>query len=232
MMYKKQIRLENKRKGSGSPSLSFSSAFTLIELVIIIVVIGILSAVLFPRFNPNRLDQAANNILQAIRYTQHLAILDDKFSQGDSNWSKKRWRIAFRECASNGEIVYEIVYDKDGNKSSAGSFYGKDEAAKNPLTGKLFLPTGTCQLYPESDPSILLTTKYGLTKVRFSGGCNNKYVGFDEKGRPYGNLYHSNPYGGLINQDCNITFFAPEGNFTITVTAETGYVYLSSISYY
>ncbi|MBN2895607.1 MAG: type II secretion system protein [Campylobacterales bacterium] len=54
-------------------------ALTMIELVFVIVVIGILSAVLIPRMERDSLREAALQVASHIRYTQHLAIVDDKY---------------------------------------------------------------------------------------------------------------------------------------------------------
>ena len=54
-------------------------AFSLIELIFVIVIIGILSSVLVPRFDRPTLIEAAHQIISHIRYTQHLAMVDNKF---------------------------------------------------------------------------------------------------------------------------------------------------------
>ena len=47
-------------------------AFTMIELVFVIVIAGILSAMIASSFDGNNLRQAADQIVSHIRYTQHL----------------------------------------------------------------------------------------------------------------------------------------------------------------
>jgi len=54
------------------------SAFTMIELILVIVVLGILAALAMPRVDRDSRQEAADNILSAIRYTQHLALMDNK----------------------------------------------------------------------------------------------------------------------------------------------------------
>ncbi|MCF6310454.1 MAG: type II secretion system GspH family protein, partial [Sulfurimonas sp.] len=54
-------------------------AFTMLELVMVIVVIGILAAVMLPRVASDRLAEAATQVISHIRYTQHLAMVDDQF---------------------------------------------------------------------------------------------------------------------------------------------------------
>ncbi|MBR2156638.1 MAG: prepilin-type cleavage/methylation domain-containing protein, partial [Campylobacter sp.] len=70
-------------------------AFTMIELVFIIVVVGILAAVAIPRVERNGLIEAADQLSSHIRYTQQLAMNDNKFNANDDNWHRKGWRIEF-----------------------------------------------------------------------------------------------------------------------------------------
>jgi len=46
------------------------SAFTMIELVLVIVVLGILAALAMPRLERDLRQEAKDNLLSAIRYTQ------------------------------------------------------------------------------------------------------------------------------------------------------------------
>jgi prepilin-type N-terminal cleavage/methylation domain-containing protein len=53
-------------------------AFTMLELIFVIIVIGILAVLAMPSFNKNSLAEAAEQVAGHIRYTQHLAMVDDK----------------------------------------------------------------------------------------------------------------------------------------------------------
>ena len=77
-------------------------AFTLIELVFVMIVLAILTFALWPTKQPTQALEAARQIVAHIRYTQHLALNDDKFAthkDGTSNiakdWYKRLWRITF-----------------------------------------------------------------------------------------------------------------------------------------
>ena len=194
-------------------------AFTLIELIVVIVILGIVSGVLIPTLHVKNLAEAANNILSAIRYTQHLAIIDDTFRPNDPYWYSKRWRIVFRQC--HHQWFYMIVYDKNPHNATGGTFFSIHESAIDPLTKKhYYLNQSSCVPKAYTIQKILLTKEYGISDITFS--CKNHYIGFDEIGRPYNNLYGKHGYE-LMHKDCNITFLSSEGNFTIVIAQETGF---------
>ena len=68
-------------------------AFTLLELIFVIVVIGILVAVILPKTRTNPLEEATQKLLSYIKYTQHLSLIDDKYDKLSPNWYKKRWQL-------------------------------------------------------------------------------------------------------------------------------------------
>jgi len=71
-------------------------AFTLLELVMVILVIGILAAAIIPRTRTNPLAEASISLLAQIRYTQHLSLVNDKYDvNNSSSWFKNRWYIEF-----------------------------------------------------------------------------------------------------------------------------------------
>ena len=201
-------------------------AFTTIELIFVIVVIGILAAVIIPRFHADRLRNAANHILTYIRYTQHLAMIDDRFQPNKDGWYKERWRISFRDCkGTSNHQKYFVIY-RDLNKRGE---VDKNESAINELDKKYLYNDGSCNVQSDESEAVLLGKKFGINDLNFSGGCRkNQYIGFDEIGRPYNDLYH-HEYSP-IRSDCLITFSNDEGSFTITITKETGYSYISSMT--
>ncbi|MRI58642.1 MAG: type II/IV secretion system protein, partial [Epsilonproteobacteria bacterium] len=118
-------------------------SFTVLEFIIVIIVIGILAATIVPRLQTDKIYEAANQILSHIRYTQHLAIVDEKIDPSDQNWYKRRWQIYFfqsQKASSDGNTkwAYAIFSDSDeGVDNYDGqpnpSFH---EIAIDPLTKK------------------------------------------------------------------------------------------------
>ncbi|WP_353662932.1 type II secretion system protein [Hydrogenimonas sp. SS33] len=200
-------------------------AFTMLELIMVIVVVGILTAIMIPRFSDDKLREAADQIISHIRYTQHLAMIDDRFNPKEQNWYKERWQIGFWQCA-NGDWYYIVGHDLDH-----GGGIGNEESAHNPSDGKRLFVDNACNPSSDQSSEILITEKFGINNITFSNGCgNNKYIAFDHIGRPYKSTLGAGMYD-LVSQSCQIKFAANDGDFNITIEPETGYIHLTSINY-
>ncbi len=210
-------------------------AFTMLELIFVIVLVGILSYFATSGFSRNSLREAADQVISHIRYTQHLAMMDDKFNDdrswtGDSKgaWFASNWQIWFR--IFDGSYYYEVFSDRNrGNNSDA------IEEAIDPLTGKGMGNGGIGLGLPENK-DFDLSKKFGITNLTFTSNCllgNGGKISFDSLGRPYGNVSYvaNDRFWKYLNDDCNITLGNSEGNVTITITKETGYTYISSQNY-
>lgn len=208
-------------------------AFTMIELVFVIVVMGILAAVALPRIDRDLLIEAQDGILSDIRYTQHLALNDFKYSDTNASWQKALWRIGFNNCASSTGI-YEYI----GSDTDYGGGIGNDEAAIDPANGhKMTWSGATCTNGGDSNTSdrIFLSKKYGITNVATAGGCaNRQYIGFDHLGRLHGGfagtMGSATPdYASYTNTQCTITFTMSDGEtFDVTIQPESGYAEIAN----
>lgn len=199
------------------------SAFTLLELVFVIIVIGILAVLAMPDMRTNPLQQAAEQVASHIRYTQHLAMSDDKFDPSDATWWRERWQIRFRLLT--GELGYVIFSDRNQNRNSNQT--NPQEIAIDPATGEFmngFLNFSVANL----------TQQYGITNIINSCqaddntlvATNRGAIVFDDMGRPYNGVSDANtPTQYLLAADCNITLVhQTDGNATLIITPETGYV--------
>ena len=83
-------------------SSKFKKAFTMLELVVVIVVVGILALAALPRLDRDQLGSAVDDIMAAVRRTQLLAMQDNTFDPTDPNWNTKRWRI---RVSSNSYVI-------------------------------------------------------------------------------------------------------------------------------
>ena len=206
-------------------------SFTLLEMIFVIVVVGILAVVMLPKIENNSLNNAAIQLLSDIRYTQHLAIVDDKFNAQDSNWYKKRWQILFAKSSSGskntgGYYAYSIFSDK-------ATYTGKPgitEMAKNPFDNVKLLSGGYSGVLNWKDPratrKLNLGESYGIDDMNFSCG---KRLAFDHIGRPIkGNLstmtgsYHAGT-DRLFKKQCVITLIKGTKSISIDIEPESGY---------
>lgn len=190
-------------------------AFTMLELVFVIVIVGILSFVAASSFQRNTLREAADQVVGHIRYTQHLAMMDDKFvpseemssaptgsnsaciSRGASTnkkcnamfWYLGRWQIKF------SNQWYSIMADSvnssyDGNPNASST---NIEIARDPLDANKYLIGDNPSYFfsgtkPERmNDNLDLETKYGIKNVIISGGTGSSAsrIIFDNLGRPY-----------------------------------------------
>ena len=170
-------------------------AFTMLELVFVIVVVGIISVMIAPSFQNNSLRQAADQIVSHIRYTQHLAMMDNKFDKNESFWYRQRWQFAFSYADSRWS--YMIFSDKpslagtyDGNPG-ANNTYTDVEVAQNPLDNNYLIGVKNTT-FANYDTSKLtdkldIEKTYGIVDVKMSGGTSStvKRILFDNLGRPY-----------------------------------------------
>ena len=64
----------------------------------VIVVLGILAALALPRMERDYRQEAGDNILSAIRFAQHNALMDNVTEPSDAQWQRKFWRFGVRTC--------------------------------------------------------------------------------------------------------------------------------------
>ena len=216
-------------------------AFTMIELVFVIVVVGILAAVMIPKLNRNGSREAATQILTHIRYTQHLAMQDDKYVQSvdEKLWFKMRWGITFnetslKECSIDKPGVKTWKYSVFFDKSLNGNVNSEREVANDIYkSGKLLsggwsgISTDACKKINEE---LNLGKRFGITLVDFKDGCSGmQTIIFDEMGRPMRVASTTSggakrPYDRLLKKDCSITITDKRGNqTTITIEKESGF---------
>ena len=172
-------------------------AFTLVELVFVVVVIGILAFALWPTKQPTQALEAARQIVAHIRYTQHLALNDDKFAthtytdkDGNANsiakdWYKRMWRIVFSnqnkiegKCDNTGWRY--AVYQNIGNDlSDGGQPNGEIEVAQNPAEPGKVLSGCFSGIYKNTTSSMDLTKTYGILSKK-ENNKNEDGLKFDE----------------------------------------------------
>ena len=205
----------------------------MIELVLVIVVLGILAALAIPRLDRDLKQEAADSILSDIRYTQHLALLDNMHEHNNTLWQKAFWRIGFNGCTDGG--LYEYI----GSDSDYGGGIGDNEAAIDPVNGKkMYWGTASCADGGDANTSdrIFITHKYGINTITWNGSCSAaQYIGFDHLGRPHQGFAgaptsgEKPDYSSYLTTACTIVFNMIDGNsFSISIQPETGYAQIVS----
>lgn len=174
-------------------------AFTMLELVFVIVVIGILAAAILPRMDRDTAAEAAIRLQSDIRYTQHLALIDDKYDAGNANWAQNRWQIAFTNNS------YTIA-------SNNGAL-----AARDPETGNAI----AIDLNDEYGATIDLSNCDGGATVISFDHLGRPMTG-NLSATPYPALGANN--GSLLTGNCVISVTADGETHNITIFPETGYV--------
>lgn len=209
-------------------SNSFKHAFTMLELVFVIVALGIIASVAIPRIDRDLKQEASDSVLSDIRYTQHMAIADFRQSFNNALWQRSFWRISFESCSGSG-LFTGIGSDKDYQGDT-----DRDEAAIDPANGKpmFWLNTSSCTNGGDSTVSdrIFITKKFGVTAVVGTGGCAGlKHIGFDHLGRPHVSFSGSGTpdYATYMSNTCTFTFTMSDGDtFAVSIEPESGHAFI------
>jgi len=204
-----------------------SKAFTMLELVMVIVVLGIIATLALPRLDRDIQQELADNLLADFRHTQYLALNDYRHNQGNNNWQRSFWRIGFGSCT--GSDFYEYI-GSDTDYSSGD--IADSEAASDPTNGNRMNWTrgSDCSVgkYTNVSSRIFISHKFGVQGVATTGSCAaSDYVGFDHLGRPHtGFDVSATPdYSTLLQTACNFVFTLSDNTtITITIAPETGYM--------
>ena len=184
----------------------------MLELVFVIVVIGILAAAIIPRVDRDTLYEATEQLQSHIKYTQHLAMMDDVYDDSVEHWFYEYWKIDFPGAN------HQYVISKG---DSAGSFFTHTTIARDPQTRRNI--DGTAN--DEYD----LNDKYSVTVGMTDGTTANGVLAFDHLGRPHylaNNTNPARPVSNLLKANLVITITDVNdatNTATITVAPETGY---------
>ena len=221
-------------------------AFTMIELVFVIVIVGILSYFAASGFQRNPLREAADQVVSHIRYTQHLAMMDNKFDPAEAQWFMRRWTLRFQQNVGFGGVPHDNAWTYtifSDTPNFAGHHPDLVGMARNPENSNQYLSGGYDNTLNVDDAramkTLQLAKKYGVTNVAFGGGCraDTLFIHFDYLGRPMNsfppaasNNAYQPPLAGwhyLLTNACQIILTDGSGNnITILIEPETGYTHI------
>lgn len=216
-------------------------AFTLIEVIFIIVVVGILSTIAISRFNSKDLLRGAEMVARDIEYVKHLAVIDDNRVPNDMIQKHENnsnfWAITF--IGIGGDPKMSIF--KYTNPSIN---YGTVQTAVVDYLDKEKFLTLTVRNGKDDDivdgsvvktsPRVWLKKTYSINKIDTSDCNAEDYTGrhsintlfFNEEGIPY----IANSSGGTfwyfqkLKEICTLKIKAGSDTKCIDIYPETGYV--------
>lgn len=232
---------------------TLTHAFTLIEIVFVLLIGGIIAYMSFSNVAPDPLRVVSNQIIRHINYARHLAIKEEKFDpqehyyanspQSDTKYNgfffRSYWSFRFANNGSTGVGWAYAVYS-DTDRNSNIDMVNHTEATTDPLSQK-YLDYG--QNYTDAtkiNEQTRIEQKYGINSVTFTN-CQNTTSDsinfrFNNLGQVFVKTYRPSqgtnysPYQSRLMQDCLITLTHISGRkATITLTPETGFSYLSSL---
>jgi len=214
-------------------------AFTLMELIFVLVVIGILTVYIVPQTRQNNLELAARQLIGDLRYTQQLSMRGDTYNK-DNVWYQDRWRVKFyKGSRADNELSYTICNEEDSRTNIK-----VDSIAKNPQNHNQLMTGGHTSSDTEKNKidirkkefigmkRLNIGKTYNIKKYKLSGGCRYSRISFDYLGRPLQNdpnklthPYKKNDDFVLISSPCNIKLTSKNNkSITIVIEPETGYM--------
>jgi len=162
-------------------------SFSIFELVIVVVIIGILASIFIIPTNVNKLQLAADTLERYINFTNSLALKEDmyqpfpkdssKIEQNRSKyWFKQWWQIRISKSRSTNNYFIEIFSDQPTDTSQNFDKLGYTPSSLQKISiahdenGKLLI--GNCGgSFPKCSliNKDLNLSKFGIIKIEFNG---------------------------------------------------------------
>lgn len=203
-------------------SKKFRDSFSIIELITLVVIIALVLIIALPNTNNSKLQLVSQKIELYLNYIRYVAFIDNKFTQDDSEWEKKRWSLKFQRCSNPEDGLYFVAFSDEFGGTGA---FKKVDTLKDPLNNKYMYSGYDCIPSHNESENILLTKQYGITKVEVS--CNTTatigQISFGFDGKIYSQLGTNIKE---ITKPCLITFYDLKGEYSqIILEPKTGYVH-------
>lgn len=199
-------------------------SFTLIELLLVIIVVGLISTIPLINKETYTLEQAAKQIKLHIETTQLNSLKNDSFTYDDVEYYKEWWKIKFMRCKNNSGLYYVVYSDKDRN-----GYIKREECALDPLTKTKLYSNNDCIATDDESKIVLLTELYNIDKVDIS--CNNTSsigeIVFDYKGRAHSKISDDEKriYKNLLDEKCTISLYSRDlKSISLEIEPQTGSV--------
>lgn len=202
-------------------------AFSMIELVFVIVVIGILASTALSQMDRDIQQEAISTILSDLRLTQQTALSDSKHNNSTQLWQRSYWQFRYKKCGDNNyrySITSDINYD---------GINDRDESLISSLDSKyLFFDCSD----NDKDSELSNLEKYGISSIKGRGSnCmtllteDRGSIAFDNLGRPHYSIenYLAADFSEISQTDCSIIFKFSNTDykdFVINIEETTGFI--------
>ena len=201
-------------------------SFTLLELILMIVLLGFLYTSFIPKVKVSKIDDLTNRLVLYLKQTRNQSLINDKFSNSDNLWHKKRWTLKFFRCRETiGGIYYVIYSDKN-----ASGHPGIDDSLKDSLTLKNIYSTNSCTENIKNSKYVLISQNFNIRTVNIS--CNETsslgQLSFGSDGKIYSKLSadENDDSSYEIINNCKIELIDTfNEKRVINLESKTGYVY-------
>ena len=225
-------------------------AFTLIELVFVIIIIGIIAVFTSSRFSRDGISIATDQILNHIRYTQSLALNQDMLvplpqlssetninaaNKDSRQWFKKWWQFYISGNGESYAVFSDSATSSNTNYEFDASPYFPDIIAKDPSTGLYIYGGWSGNSAPDESekmPAVNVSREFSVS-LRMTG-CSGQHILFDRLGRPNcsktstgGGDAGAYPYTHLSTSGMCIEISDEFNSNTVRVTAVTGYSFIT-----
>jgi len=203
-------------------------AFSMIELVFVIVVVGILASTSLSQMDRDIQQEAISTTLSNLRLTQQTALSDSKHNNSNQQWQRSYWQFRYQKCGNN-DYRYSITSD-----SNYDGVNDRNESLISSLDSKYIF--FDCNNDNEEDSKQSTFNKYGISSIMGRGDdCSALLteeagsIAFDNLGRPHYNVadYSAPNFSEIAKIDCSIIFEFENSNyseFVINIENTTGFI--------
>ena len=201
-------------------------AFSLLEVILMILLLGFLYTAFIPKTQINRIDELTNRLVLYLKQTRYQSLVNDKYNANDEFWHKQRWTLKFFRCRESvGGIYYSIYSDK--NESGHPSI---EDSLKDSLSLKNIYSTNYCKENINNSKYVLITKNFNIKEVIVS--CNETsslgQLSFGSDGKIYSKLSNlpNDDKSYEIKNRCRIRLIDSIGEERgIILENTTGYIY-------
>ena len=189
-------------------------AFTLVELIFVIVIVSILSVMMVPRMNSSELQDATDQVIKHMRLAQSLALVQDFYlseatqsseytninqrNKASVYWFKRWWQIQFHNENAAG-ASYSVYSDHPSDVLNAAYSAQPEYSATATSSDLIAIDAHTGQYIVRDTAGVPASMRledvdigdnynvqFNMSQCTYvSGNANSTHILFDHMGRPH-----------------------------------------------